>query len=1037
MACQQFTRFVPLVLFSAQLGGACLHAAEPLANLAAFARVSTVSTHPPFQRLNAPKVAEGDTNPVVLSPDQSLEMEWDEPRDVSRIRLHLADATGISTPLLVEWWHRVWPDNGEGGWMRLDDPFNGEWIAARGSREANGREISFHFAPLAPNEVAGIKNTGAPFRHTYKIRLSASAPVGVKRIEINSDAIERQATLRFEWNVKSKLPGKEEPRFEARNGKIIRSTNSSKNSALVTLGYADATNCLSADRGYVVFRAGETNSFSVFVDDVLREGGLFVRDIGVFVSDASRNLTFNTWSGPDGGVWRGGTVMEQVARLPEQTFESATRAMPVKPPPQIFLGVPNLRQEIALGPKGEIQLFADSLRSDGPDIARRPWKWPGLQYRFRSGDKPSFSTPDPRQIVRHLEDGWLPVVRHDWSEGPLEYAQTAFAVPLTNDLATLNSTNGVEPVALVTRFEIKNTSAVARTAWLWLSLDHMQPLWLAVDGTLVLHRASDDAGHPDLIPVRGRFDTHGKGELDIAILPTGENPPPPPETSQEAVRYKIELGAGESHPVDFAATYVELLDKTGLQALKHLSYDDALASATEFWRKRVASEMTLETPEPWLNNFFKANLWHVLISTDIDPATGLHEHGAATRGYQNFLNETMMVARSLEMRCEHWAAAKLIEPFLVSQGTKGLPGNFRAKTGVFHAAYPADPDPYTALGYNMNHGFGLWGVAEHFIWTKDMNWLRLVANRLALGCNWITAERQATQTSNPDGSRCAEWGLVPAGQLEDVEEYQYYYATDAYYHLGMRKAADALAAMMHPGSARLGRDADNFSDAIRASVAESVAVSPVVRLRDGTYVPCVPSRVHALTHLKEGWIREGLYPALHLVEGGVIPPNHPFAEWMIQDLEDNIFSSAESGYGIAGFETNFFNLGGFTLQPNLLNLAHAYLERDQISNFLRAFYNTAATSLYPDAMCFAEWAPRLGEGGGPLYKTPDECRFVQLIRQMLIMERDDTLELGLGVPRAWMASGQQVKVERAATFFGPLDLELVSRVAENRIEAHA
>jgi hypothetical protein len=197
----------------------------------------------------------------------------------------------------------------------------------------------------------------------------------------------------------------------------------------------------------------------------------------------------------------------------------------------------------------------------------------------------------------------------------------------------------------------------------------------------------------------------------------------------------------------------------------------------------------------------------------------------------------------------------------------------------------------------------------------------------------------------------------------------------------------------------------------------------------------VPPRAYALTHLKEGWIREGLYPALHLLDGEVYPDDHPYADWMIQNLEDNIFLSKESGYGVENPRANFFNFGGFTLQPNLPNLPLAYLRRDQVPHFLRGFYNTGWASLYPETMCFAEWVPSFGHGGGPLFKTPDECQFIQWMRAMLVMERGEGLELGLGVPRAWMKDSQRVRLERAATCFGQLDLEILSRAGAGRIQA--
>lgn len=1026
----------------------------PPANLAAYGWLRVVDPEQPAAHIDVSSLAAAsNAAPVALLKAVALHVEWQQPRPVRTVELTFADAPPSADTIKLEWWHRVWPDNGTGGWMKLDDPFNGEWTAARATVATNGATLRFRFAPLEASEVPGVKRTGLDFRQTYKLRITCAQYVRLLRVAAYSDAVLRHARLRFEWGVRTTVPGEWAPKFEARNGRLLAVTPAGTNSATVEVEYADAPDRLSPDRGRVVFRSGPTRSFSVFVDDVLRAGGLFVRDLGVFVSDAEKPLTFQDWK-PPAGAWPTSTIAETVARMPEQTFAQASRAFPAKPPRYCFLGAPNLRQEIALEPRGDIILFADSLRSPGPDADASPWrKWDTLRYRFLTGEHPGPDGEGSPVVARELEDGWLPVVRCAWRDGDLAWSQTSVAAPLTVDLAHLDSRTGTEPLVLATRFTVTNSAPEPRTAWLWLELNHPLPCRLGVDGTLLLTRPSDGHNRPGFVPVRGRFDTGSHGELDLGVLVPAKTDAA--NAAREAVRYRVPVGPGETRTVDCFVPYVELLDASEAAALGALSFTNLHDSVVRYWRDRAARTLSIETPEPWLNRFFKANLWHVLISTDLDPVTHLAEHGAATHEYKNFCNETMMVARALDMRGERDAAQRLIETFLVNQGVKGLPGNFRSTNGVFYAAYPDRPDPYTAQGYNMHHGFALWAAAEHYFWTRDSDWLWQAAPRLVRAADWITRERQATMFKLPDGSRPVEFGLAPAGDLEDVEEYLYFYATDAYYYLGMKTAAAALAAaakavtdrsradsaaaaawqLVQRDADRLARDAEAFRQDIAASVAEAVATSPVVALKDGSWVPYVPPRAYALTHRAEGWIREALYPALHLVDGEVFDARHPFVDWMIQDLEDNIFLSPESGYGVADERAEFFDHGGFTLQPNLLDLALVYLQRDQIANFLRAFYNTAAVSLYPDTLCFAEWVPKFGEGGGPLYKTPDECKFVQWLREMLVMERGDTLELGLGVPRAWMADGLRVKVERAATYFGRLDLEINSHAAAGEIRA--
>ena len=1008
------------------------------ANIARFGAVSVSDSRLAGRRTELPRLAAAGGE-VQLTPSKTILIEWTQPRDVRVVQLGFANQTVLAGDIVIEWWHRIWPDNGAGGWMKLDDPFNGQWVAAKTVGAPGTFGFTFVMNPLDADELPGIKKTGADFRRTYKLRISSLQPSTLTHLSVQSNAALKNARLRFEWNIKSSVSGQWDPKFEARNGTVLKTSAAGKNTALVDVEYADVADRASNDRGHVLFRTGSLRDFSVFVDDVLREGGLFVRDIGVFVSDASLNLTHATWKGPAGEVWSEGTVMEQVARMPEQSFEPLIKAIPLKAPRHCFLGAPDLRQEIAVSPLGDLELFADSLRSPGPDANRRPWTWSSLNFRLATGEKPDFTSPGRRQVTRQLEEGWLPVVRHDWKDEGIDYTETCVVSTLLGDIADLKTTTGTEPIVLAARIEMKNTSATPQTARLWLMPDHNTPIHLAIDGAMVLNAASDGLEHPGLVPVRGRFNTFGKGDLDLTNAPMQAAPAAdpsgfPPEAPQ-AVRYQIGLAPGQSHSIDLVVPYIELLTIEEARALKTITFTNTHDSVTRYWKKRADAGMTYEAPDRYLNSLFKANLWHVLISTDLDPDTGQSQHGAATHVYPNYLNETAMVIRSLEMRGEHREALRLLNTFLVNQGVRNLTGNFKSKDGVLYAAHPQEPDPYTAQGYNMHHGFGMFAAAEHYLWTRDRNYLAQNAEKLVKAAEWVARERQATKYKTTSGGHPVEYGLPPAGDLEDVEEFLYYYTTSAYYYMGMKEAADALTLGHQDQAGKVRAAASEFLRDLQESVAQSVATTPVVRLRDGNYVPYIPSRAYALTHRTEGWIREALYPSLHLVIAGVYPASHPYANWMIQDLEDNLFMSAESGYGLDNSRQDFFNLGGFTLQPNLLDLSILYLQRDQTPNFLRAFYNTAWSSLYPDIECFAEWMSAMGQGEGPLYKTPDESKFIQWMRQMLVMERDDSLELGLGVPRAWMADGQRVKITRAATHYGPLDMEIVSQAASGKITA--
>ena len=297
--------------------------------------------------------------------------------------------------------------------------------------------------------------------------------------------------------------------------------------------------------------------------------------------------------------------------------------------------------------------------------------------------------------------------------------------------------------------------------------------------------------------------------------------------------------------------------------------------------------MQIDVPDEAINNFYKANLWHNVITTDRDPETGLYNQCVATVRYRVFANETVMVARSMDMRGEHLEAERFLEPMLHYQGHEPLKGRFSTKEGVLHSA-----GQYTHGEYAMNHGFVLWGAADHYLITRDRDYLERVADKLVKGCDFLISERKSTMNDDT-APRTPVYGLCPASSLEDVVEYQYWFAVNAYFYLGMKRVAQVLADINHPEAQRIRHEAEKYRRDIETSAREAATRAAAVQLRDGNFIPYVPSRVYQWRHLTEGWIREALYCALHLATAEVLTCSDPLITWMLDDLEDNIFFSEQ------------------------------------------------------------------------------------------------------------------------------------------------
>lgn len=997
-----------------------------------------------------------------LSGDSYIGWQWDNPRDIYELRISGIDRRTAES-LRLEWWGSVWPANGIGGWMRLDDPWNGKWVPANARPKLTGSgQFVFKFPPLSKEEWRqALKINQYPdkkqpvFRSTLKVRLIAEGKKVLSKARLSVFGKSRWSKTTFDIETRSSHDGKVSGRVELINGVLVslqslphprsvqvdstgwgtQGAAGGSTGVRIKILYTDSEDLNSNDLTRVTVRLGpnpRSPGFSFVPQDVFKEGIIRLPCFGTIVSDTSRNLTLANDSGPSGDKWRmpvRGRILEQ----PEMTREMAMQGIPrLSPLRWVPLGVPSARQEFLVGPNGDWKISALSLNTDTGRDARR-WifnknfgkkrLFDELAFLLDTRQKPDFDGGDRKEVRRYLEEGHLPLIHVQWQNGPFRYHHALASTILLGDYGDDVSRRGDETVVLLSKLQITNSSKTKQLANLNLRYSINAPITLQKDGVITVEPADSNEVRSGLAALRGVISMgkpRGGGAANWTVQ-SGSGP-----GSSAILHWQENIEPGRTRSIYFKTPFVELLDNEELARLKTMSFEDQVPKVMRYWRERLAKGMQIEVPDEALNNFYKANLWHNVITTDRDPQTGLYNQGVATLRYRVFANETVMIARSMDMRGEHTEAERFLEPMLHYQGHEALKGRFSTKDAVFHGA-----GDYTHGEYAMNHGFTLWGVADHYLLTGDRAYLKRVAPKLVKGCDFLINERASTMSKQ--GSII--YGLSPASSLEDVVEYQYWFATNAYFYLGMKRVALALADIGHPEARRITVEVEKYRRDIEASIREATTRSAAVPLRDGNYIPYVPSRAYQWRHLTEGWIREALYCSLHLVTTEVMSSDDPLMTWMLDDLEDNIFFSRQSGYNISDYQNRWFQRGGVTPQPCLLDMPIVYMARNEIPAALRAFWNTYALLIYPNTQCFAEWARSFGIGGGPVYKTSDESRFVMWLRQLLLWENDNQLWLGRATPREWLEDGKTIRIERAKTIFGTVSMVIRSEAAKGRILA--
>jgi hypothetical protein len=958
-------------------------------------------------------------------------VEWDEPRDVWRVEVDFFNLKDIPSTdaLQIEYWVRSWPPVPSGGWTKIDTPLQGEWRRIRTRREVRGKTLMIHFLPLSEAENPNVQNAPgyAPlFRRTLKIRLHFKDTAAVfKRFRVYSDSRWAVAEISVETGCEGKTPFQAE--VTAYNGYILNSTALQGTPSRIRLKVLYTDHTPSSNDRTILTVHGAPYDFGVSVDDVLQRKAVYVKPLGVFIGDFTTGERFDDFA-KSARMRPGEDIISRVSRHPEQSLDNAMGEIPRLALTAragshrcryIPLGFTGSREKYGLDFNGNVFISKRGSKAMKEDLARMLWQGDEIYFRIGTGNIPDFREREFGTRQQVLE-GYLPLITTTWETEGIEYEEQAYASLLSAPLDEAQL-RGDEPSLLFLRLIARNASSEPREARMWFLISPEEMLEFR-DGAL-LGTGNQEGLYP-FARLRAAFAT-------TATIPELQDTPPGSAYPGKALRWSVSLPPGQAESLIIKIPFRTMVAADEIAQVKSIHFDARLDETLAYWRKATSQGMQLHVPDEVLNRFFRSVLQHILVSQEKDPETGYTLCPCGTYDYNVFANETDIQVRLLNMRGLHEAAWRCLRPLVELQGSEPFPGRFRDTSAELHGVRVDKDHDYTMGGYNLDHGWTLWTLADHYFFHRDQDWLRRVMPHLIKAANWIIEERKITMRRDSQGAPVPEFGLLPPGDLEDNNDWEHWFAVNGYAYRGLARAAEAVAEMDAAEGARLKKEAETYRQDIRVAALQAMAMAPVVSLRDGTAVPMIPPRT-SLHGRDLGWIRNVLYGAHTLVDCGVFSPDEPVATWMLQDYEDNLFMALDS---LSVPERDWFSRGGVALQPNLVNTFTSYLERDQLPQAIRAFYNDFAISYYPDVNCFTEWVPAFGIGGGPFFKTSDESAFLIWLRLILVREHGNRLYLNSGAPRSWFLPGRIIEVERAASFFGEMGFRVESHPERGFIEA--
>jgi hypothetical protein len=728
--------------------------------------------------------------------------------------------------------------------------------------------------------------------------------------------------------------------------------------------------------------ADGTSGFSLTIDQLLEAKTFWIPSLDVYISAGENPVPF-AQAQTELAPYHGTRILDQVRVAPEATYRDYTEKW-------ANMGDPAYAHPVQEGPGHIIGLSWDSaLRKFGIDRGAGVWNDYGnpdhFQFWFEFANLQEGITQYWKSQT--LANG-LPLVTTTLERDSVLYEVEQFAYPLNG---APHERGGDLTMVLMQRVRMTDVSGQSRV----------------IPVTMVHERSLPAEDDPGIIAERqnGKWMLEERAHRNVllAIDAQGETFSWAGVQEQGQKMKRVDATLSVALAAHGTREFVVMLPTPAVkvedaQTLMHMNYEDVRKRTAQFWTDYLARGAQFEVPEPAVNDLFRANLWHALT---LPRRQNDHQ---------------------IDLPYSNFAYSQTGTPWPINQAVYvdymlyGLRGYDQLASEEFHTIY-ANNQEYDGRVNGFAHWLAytpgmLYAVAQNYLLSNDRGSFEKALPDTLKALDWsMTQIREAS--SSPGATR----GLV-AGPLNDITGAGYWAFNQAYLYAGIEQLGKALERYGSPRASECLQFAQTYRAAIERAVGMASVQSPLVQLRDHTWVPYVPSNAALPGRNFAQWYPSDVDTgATHLLRLDAVSAKGALADALLNDQEDNLFLH---GWGLAN-------------EPVYNQQATAYLVRDDAKAVIRAFYSLMAGGFSQGAYEPVEHRWRWGQYFGP--PSTDGAWF-ELYRNMLVREVDDhTLLLSQASPRAWMEDGKEISVKDAPSWFGKVSMQIKSHVSEHRIDA--
>lgn len=430
------------------------------------------------------------------------------------------------------------------------------------------------------------------------------------------------------------------------------------------------------------------------------------------------------------------------------------------------------------------------------------------------------------------------------------------------------------------------------------------------------------------------------------------------------------------------------------------TYNQQRAKCMQVWAAKLGEGMQVETPEPVVNN-----AWRALLVGMYEVVSGNRMHYSAGNQYAHmYISEGGDAIRALGLWGHDEDMRRMLNPLM---------------------DYQRD-----GLWYNQA-GKKLYFMSHYYQLTRDASWFKENRDR------WMLQVKRLVDDREPGN------GLLPRERYcGDIPTPVYSLNVNANGYGSLRDFAAVLEEM---GEHEIAQKCAKAAGELRAATLDAVAKSEFTDVSP----PFLPNALFGeekpydpLTSVRLGGYWDLMAP--YILGSGLFDGTQR-EDWMLQYLQ-------RKGGLCMGMVRTHPSSSFWMVKQNLddlytLRYTLVLLRRDEADRALVSFYGKLAQGLTRDTFIGAEGtcALPLDKYGRQMYMPPNTASnayWLWMLRYVMVQDWDmdndgtpDTLRLMFATPKRWLEDGKLIKIERAPTAFGEVSVVMHSQLKSGSVFA--